>query len=299
VKLLLVSNSATERCGVAQYGRHMLDAAMTAGIQAASWHSTPAEPMPDPDLVREFDVVHVNWHAAKVGHLKEKDFETARHLSVFVHEPSNECPLVEWADLVVATEEMHMAISRVLPPPCLDYFPQSTWDGLEVTLGSSGIRRDGLDWVEGAIDRQRVELMETDGVPGPGEVNPHAWRLCPSAKDPDGWLSDEAEIERLAQCALNVFHYHSAYSGQSYAVMMGVAARRPLLVNHNRMLRHIWDEEGVEEEVYVVDDVAEGIHQVVRDLREGRERRPLRLAEERSWSMAIEKLRGWWEEILA
>lgn len=300
MKILLVSNHATERCGVAAYGRHLFNAVQDTGIHVAPWHSTPEAPLPD--KAAEFELIHVNWHAATVGHLKVGDFPAESKLSVFIHEPASVCNLVEKADLVISTEpiaNLGQGFQRfgLFPNPCLDYTPRSEWDGLEVTLGFSGIRRDGLDRIEGAIERQKLELVDQDGPPGLDEVNPHAWRLCASAKDPDGWLSDEAELERLAACAMSVFHYHSGNSGQSYAVMTGVAARRPLLVNRNRMLEHIWGEPGIEEEVYVVDDVAEGIHQVVKDLREGREKRPFELAKRRSWSVAIEKLVGWWGEL--
>jgi hypothetical protein len=80
--------------------------------------------------------------------------------------------------------------------------------------------------------------------------------------------------------------------------MMAIAARRPLLLNHNRMLEHIWNEPEAEDEVYVVDDVAEGVHAVVKDLREGREKRPERLAKRRAWSQAVPKLVEWWEEVI-
>jgi hypothetical protein len=301
VRVLLVSNPLTERCGVGQYGRHLWQALVRADVAVESWHSTPESPLPDP--VPEVDLIHVNWHAATVGHLQPFHFLGGPPLSVFVHEPMSVCPLNPQAALMLATERtLHPETGvphrfELFPNPCLDYVPRSDWDGLEITLGFSGIRHDGLDWIEGAIDRQRLELVERDGPPGPGEVNPHAWRLCPSSKDPDGWLSDEAELERMAQHAMNVYHYHSGNSGQSYAVMMAIAARRPLLLNHNRMLEHIWNEPEAEDEVYVVDDVAEGVHAVVKDLREGREKRPERLAKRRAWSQAAPKLVEWWGEV--
>lgn len=303
MKILLVSNHATERCGVAQYGRHLFNAAANAGVPIVPWHSTPKAPLPDE--AEAFDLIHVNWHAATVGHLQPEHFEGGPPLSVFIHEPASLCPLIPQAALVLSTEPSIEGYDRVLPHrfevfpnPCLDYIPRAEWDGLEVTLGFSGIRRDGLDWIEGAVGRQRLELVDQDGAPGLGEVNPHAWRLCPSSSDPDGWLSDEAELERMASHALNVYHYHSANSGQSYAVMTGIAARRPLLVNRNRMMEHVWSEPGIGDEVYVVDDVAEGIHEIVRDLREGREKRPFELAKRRSWSLAVETLAGWWGEVI-
>ncbi len=294
-KILLISNNETERCGVALVGRHLLQAAWRAGLKMLAWHATPEEPLPL--QAKEFDVIHVNWHAGPLGHLQPGMFPEGPKLSVFIHEPASLCNLVERADLVISAEPGINGVAKrleVLLPPCLDYSPQSTWDGYELTLGSSGIRRDGLDWVAGAVQRQQVELVQQDGPLGLGEVHPGAWRLEPSSADPDGWLSDEAEIERLAQCAMTVFHYHSAYSGQSYAAMLGVAARRPVLVNRNRMLEHLWASERAAEELYIYDDVAEGIYQVVQDLREDRERRPWKLAKERSWGKAIKRMEEWW-----
>lgn len=298
-KILLLSNNRTERCGVALVGRHLLQACQQAGLKMLAWHSTPAEPLPA--QADEFDIIHVNWHAATVGHLKVQDFPAGPKLSIYVHEPASLCNLVERADLVIASESKLVGAEpkrlEVLLPPCLDYSPLSTWDGAELTLGSTGIRRDGLDWVAGAVERQHVELQEQDGPLGFGEVHPGAWRLAPSSQDPDGWLSDEAEIERLASCAMTVFHYHSGNSGQSYAAMLGVAARRPMLLNHNRMLEHLWASPEAQEELYVVDDVASGIYQVVQDLRDGKEKRPWKLAKARSWGRAVEKLGEWWASL--
>lgn len=301
-KVLLVSNNETERCGVALVGRHLLQAGQQAGLKILAWHSTPAEPLPV--QASEFDVIHVNWHAATLGHLRQEHFPEGPKVSLYIHEPASRCNLVERADLVVASEGALSPESgrakrlEVLLPPCLDYSPLSTWDGTEWTLGATGIRRDGLDWVAGAVQRQGVELQEQDGPLGPGEVHPQAWRIEASSQDPDGWLSDEAEVERLAACAMTVFFYTSGNSGQSVGVMMGISARRPLLINRNRMLSNLWEDPVAASELYVYDDCASGIYAIVQDLREGRERRPFKLAARRSWANAIQQYKKWWEELL-
>ena len=79
MKILLVSNHATERCGVAAYGRHLFNAVQDTGIHVAPWHSTPETPLPDE--AAEFELIHVNWHAATVGHLKVGDFPAESKLS--------------------------------------------------------------------------------------------------------------------------------------------------------------------------------------------------------------------------
>jgi hypothetical protein len=296
MNVLMLGNHLTERCGVAQYQRHMTQALRDIGVNALSWHSTAEEPLPE--NASEFDLIHVNWHAGTVGHLGSLSLPEVP-TSIFIHEPAHPLPKIGVeANLIISTEEIECLNFKLLLPPCLDYSPQATWDGMELTIGNSGIRRDGLDWVQGAIARNDAELAQQYGVPEPGEFNPRAWRLCPSAEDADGWLSDEAEIERLAGCAMNVAHYHSGNSGQSYGVMLSLAANRPLLLNRNQMLKHLWQEELAESELYVIDDVTEGILQIVQDLRDGVERRPWRLREKRSWGKAAIQLGKWWGEIL-
>lgn len=298
MKILLVSNGGTERCGVAQYGRHLYEAARFAGIRMVDWDASGGRGLPEG--AEAFDLIHVNWHAATIGHLSPEHFPKGVPVTIYLHEPASLSPLLDIAVGVFATEVLPLELigrgnTFLYPNPCPPYRPVTEWSFSEHgwKIGNSGIRHDGLDWVSGAIAAQNAELLVRDGVPEPGEVNPNAWMLSQSSHDPDGWLSDEAELERLASCALCIYHYHSGNSGQSYAVMMGVAAGRPLLLNSNRMLQNLL----VEPELYVHDDAAAGIELVIRDIRDGRERRPWKLREERSWDKRILVLKDLWERL--
>jgi hypothetical protein len=294
MRVLLVSNT-TLRCGVAQMGRRMFCALTGApdekweamrvwgppGDQVVWW---PADhPHDIPEVGDQFDVIHLNYHPGTVGHILPHKPERAK-LSVYFHEPGTGQEWWDLADLRITSEPREGA--KYLPVPVPDYIPESypphqgllqsfanvTGAPVPVRIGHSSIRRDGIDWVEPAISR-----------------HPY-WHLDCSSE----WLSDEQEIERLAACDLTIFHPHSGNPGQSSAVVMGIAAQRPLLINSSPMLRTLWDSE----EVYRYEDPEVGIQVILDDLRAGRARYPLRLAEERSWKRAAETLRGWWGELL-
>jgi len=294
MRVLLVSNT-TLRCGVAQMGRRMFCA--LTGAADEGWESIrvgrrgdlevawwPADhPLTLPDSLEEFDVVHLNYHPGTLGHLWAQRMKSAK-LSVFFHEPDTGSGWWGAADLHILAEDI--GEGKYLPVPVPDYLPKNfvQFHGAHVPMehyrpgdssvhiGHSSIRRDGIDWVAPVIERHP------------------AWRLECS----ESWLPDAQEIERLAACDLTIFHPHSGNPGQSSAVVMGIAARRPLLINSSPMLRTLHGNP----EVYQYEDPEEGVEVILRDLREGKARYPLRLAEERSWKRAAQQLVSWWEDLL-
>jgi hypothetical protein len=296
MRVLLLSNSGTERCGVAQYGRHLIEAANVTGHDVEDYDAS--YPRTVPTWAKAYDVIHVNWHAATVGHLTPDMFPPGVPVTLFLHEPAHICPLEQIAKVLFSTEKPereHGGNFVLFPHPCPLYVPQTRWtlDEYGWRIGLTGIRRDGAEWVESAVAAQNAELLAQDGPLEPGEVHPGAWSLSESARNPDGWLSDEGELERLASCALVVHHYHSNYSGQSYGVMMSVAAGRPILLNTCRMLQNLL----AEPELYVEDDVAAGIEQVIRDIRDRKERRPIRLWDSRRWDRRFMDLVQVWGRV--
>jgi hypothetical protein len=293
MRILLVSNT-TLRCGVAQMGRRMFCA--LTGAKDEGWESIrvgrrgdlevawwPADhPLTLPDSLEEFDVVHLNYHPGTIGHITPTRWGTPK-LSVFFHEPGTGSAWFVAADLkITASVE---AGAKYLPVPVPDLPLRADFQAgafrfwgpngeisRPIKIGHSSIRRDGIDWVQPVIERHPD------------------WRLECSEE----WLSDAQEVERLAACDLSIFHPHSGNPGQSSAVVMGIAARRPLLINSSPMLRTLWDSP----EVYRYEDPEAGIQAILADLRAGRARYPLRLAEERSWKVAAERLQGWWKELV-
>ena len=307
MRVLLVSNT-TLRCGVAQMGRRMYGALIQTGgvdpggdhwkgTQVAKWTEKsyldnavvwwPADhPYDIPEVGDEFDVIHLNYHPGTVGHIRPAKPAGAK-LSVYFHEPGTGQEWWDLADLRIVSEPyISDKVVKYLPVPVPDYLPKNfvQFQGAHVPMehyrpgdssvhiGHSSIRRDGIDWVAPVIERHPD------------------WRLECSSE----WLSDPEEIERLAACDLTIFHPHSGNLGQSSAVVMGIAARRPLLINSSPMLRTLHGNP----EVYQYEDPEEGVEVILRDLREGKARYPLRLAEERSWKRAAQQLVSWWEDLL-
>lgn len=297
MRILYVSNSASLVCGVGNYGRQCVEAAKRIGLDITDWDAVFPKRLP-PDAA-EYDRIHLNWHPGTIGHLQEVDVPRGPRLSVFLHEP--DCTLPEGmamrADALIAAEPRDGM--RLFLPPCPDYRPVTDWahqpPGMrEIVIGLSSIRKSGLDRLAPAVERYNRELrtawVDANGPLLPYEVLPDEWHLATGSNSPDGWLSDEAEVERLAQCTLNVAHYHGANQGQATGVMTAIAARRPVLINSNRMLENLFDEP----ELYRIEDVRDGIERILHDIRDGCERRPLQLAEKRSWGRMIWQLKEVW-----
>lgn len=295
MEVLYVSNSSVLRCGVAQYGRHCAWAAHEAGVSITDWDAT--HPMRLPPNAEDFDRIHLNWHATTIGHLQAADIPKGPRLSIFVHEPLNHPSrdLLMRADVLLAAEPRDGYV--LFENPCPDYRPSSDWAHLqpelrEVVIGESSVRKSGADRLQAAVEWHNRELASLYEIQ-PGEVLPGQWRISNASTSEDSWLSDEAEIERLAGCTLNIAHYHGGYSGQSYGVMMLVAARRPVLINSNQQFSGLFDCP----DVYRIEDPKEGIETILRDIAELRERRPLKLAEERRWSRRVQQLKSIWEAL--
>jgi hypothetical protein len=110
------------------------------------------------------------------------------------------------------------------------------------------------------------------------------------------FLPIEEVVRSLSGCTLNIFWYqHIAgddNAGQSGSVLMGVAARRPMIVSRHRKLAHV---AAYEDEIYVADteeQVYELASEIVSRLKEGLPvKRPERIVDDMSWTGAGEKYR--------
>ena len=292
MRILYVSNHNTQMCGVANYGRQCYDAAKSIGLDIDGWDASHPGALPDDAM--DYDRIHLNWIAGTLGHLQPIDIPRGPRVSIFLHEPDSKPEgIIERCDSVIAAEERPW-VTHLLEPPCPSYEPMTDWahqppELRELVFGISGIRKTGLDRLEPAVEMHNRELAAKYDLQ-PGEVPEGQWRISQGMESPDAWLSDEAEIERLAQCTLNVAHYHGGYGGQGTGVMTLIAARRPVLINSNQMLTNLFGES----ELYRVEDVRAGIELILQDIRDGRERRPLKLAERRSWKKQIWKMKEAW-----
>jgi hypothetical protein len=293
--VLFVSNRMPETgCGISLWGHLQVDALRAAGCEVTYHESWP--PVYLPDDAGAYDVVYLNYHPITLAHIQPQHLPIWRPkgaikplICAYIHEAHphwwerNQFPDI-WRALDLRLTEEPIPGQDVIPfqLPAPNYVPKGDWprSGSAPLIGHTGIRGDGLDRLGPACER-------------------NGWELSTS-KTAGRWLTMEEEIERLAACDILVAHLHGGYSGQSSSVMTAIAARRPLLINSNRMLQQIWarDQE-LAKELYRIEDVETGIATILVDLALGVAKRPLQLAEHYSWRNQTAKLIEIWKERLS
>ncbi len=276
---ILVSTNKGPNCGVSQTGFLTGEALRRGGHTVTIWEHDYPRYLPED--AGSYDVVHINFHPGPAAsHIQRQHLPNGPILSMLCHEYSplwdngGEAPSL-WTSqdvLHFCSDPLSSGIYWPLPIP--DYRPTPTsMIGKPIKIGFTGIRKDGLDWLEPICKAQN-------------------WKLDAGKE----WLSLEAEIDRLSKCHLNVVHPRSGYSGSSSAVTTAIAARRPVLVNSNPLLRGIWDiDQGLGKELYRIEDFKSGVEAILEDLDKGCAKRPLRLADEYSWANRVGELVKVWE----
>lgn len=235
MRVLFITNSATERCGVRVYGELWMAHLRQAGVEIDEWDGTyqsiQARRTDDwdgylPRYLDHYDLLHLNWDPQAINHYVPPHFGTAvPPLSVFLHDvpPNSTCPVAGIADLLLAHEpgEGIVRIDHAVPTyrssvPILAARPSS-----QLIVGTSGIRDDpGVALVEQVCQRN-------------GWIHNRNKR----------WLTTEEEIDRLAKSDVNVCWYATSGRGKSLAAMLMVAAQRPLVLSGSTMfsaLRGYW-----------------------------------------------------------
>ena len=281
LRILLVTNSAL-RCGVARYGRDLAAALTARGHHVVQHHADRcALPLLKPGDV---DAVLVNWMAGTIPNVGPDSLPPGIPSAVYFHESfcrnnAPRCPLWTTADVVFVPEPVEREGARrppvYVPMPCPDFVPTDKPADNMILLGNSSIRREGFD----------LALMV---------AGTHGWHI--DFGEPGMWFSNEDEVKRLAACTANLYLYSNGWGGQSAAVMSAVAARRPIILSRCRQFETLFPHE---DELYFVEDlspatVAQAVRTVLADMREGWEKRPVKLAKERCWATAA----GYYERAL-
>lgn len=229
MRVLLIYNATSRRCGNEQHGLQTAIALRRAGADVTVWDGTYETiyeklqqnvPAYVPADLADYDVVHFNWHPASINHYNPEHFAGARFLSVRLIDlpPHSWCPVEDRADFLIAAEPYEKA-DLIVPNPVVDWVTDLPEPDNEFTVGVSGVRGDGyLDVLQACLDHP-------------------SWRY--NARTPDDpWLSIDDEVRRLARSTVNVAWYHGS-RGVAGAPSMLLASRRPLLINYSPMLRHL------------------------------------------------------------
>jgi hypothetical protein len=220
MRVLFVTNSATQKCGVRVYGELWMNALRAAGVDVVEWDGTYQSIMARggeylPPDAHTYDLIHLNWDPQAINHYLPEHFApTGVPLSVFLHDvpPNSTCPVVPVADLLLAHEpgEGIVVMDHAVPEYRSD-MPLYK----DFSVGTSGIRNDpGVELVEQVCRR-------------------NGWYHSKSGEF--GWLDTDCEIDRLARCHVNVCWYATSGRGKSMAAMLMVAAQRPLVLSNSTM----------------------------------------------------------------
>jgi hypothetical protein len=236
MKILHISNHSVVRCGVAEYGRQWSAALRALGHQVDDWdgyypsvyarHQIGSEGY-WPETIGAYDVVHLNWQPGTLNHYTPEVWGWLREyprlplLSVFLHDipPWSTCAIADLAAVRSAFEPWADAI--VMPPPCLPPWPAVPLAPTP-TIGRTGIGQDGAATLADLCAR-------------------HGWILSDS--DPI-WVSNDAELARLARCWVNVVWYDVQRSRSSAASLIA-CARRPTVLSQCSRFDHLrpWKQE--------------------------------------------------------
>lgn len=305
MRVLFVSGFSTPRCGEAVFGALMADALEEAGVEVVRWDGAyPALYARQqlglgylPYEAEYFDLIHLNWGPANMGHFLPEHFPAGVPLSLFLHDvpPNSTCSLWDRAALRMAYERAPGVVVVPHAIPAWTPLPQEVLQPPHYSgrmLGVTGIRDDpGFALVRGVAFENGWAVLE-----------PPWWSGGP-------WLSVEEEIGRLSTCQLNVCWYHTSGRGKSMAASFCLASRRPLLLSGSSMFSHLWP---YEDEIHIVRHTHEGsgggvsrsyagsLGPILETLLSGQavKREPKRVLEEMSWRRRALEIKALWEGML-
>lgn len=227
MRVLHISNFSTVRCGVAEFGRQLSAAARAAGVDLTDWDGSYPECYRRgyfPEDVYRYDLIHFNWQPGTLNHYQPEvclDLFPTHTLSGLLHDlpPWSTWTMTEYLDVKAALEPYQDYV--VIPPPCLP--PRRPVHlSLAPTIGRTGIGSEG--------EATLVDICRR-----------HRWGLSTS---PDVWQSNEAELDRLARCWVNVVWYDTNRSRSSSASVVA-SARRPTILSTSSRFDHLkpWADE--------------------------------------------------------
>lgn len=226
MRILFIAAFGNTRCGERLYADLWVEALRKKGVSIDlwdGWYPAAKENGYLPDNAREYDIIHVNWGPANMGHYLPQHFPPGPKVSLFLHDvpPDSTTTLWHIADLRMAfvdgpgLVQLHHAVP--------EYVPKSQPPEGIIRVGVTGIRGD-----------PGPQLVEKVCLERGWEISAPLWWSG------GAFLSTEEEIERLASCHINVCWYQTSGRGKSMAAMFCCAARRPLVVSGSSMFSNLW-----------------------------------------------------------
>jgi len=124
--------------------------------------------------------------------------------------------------------------------------------------------------------------------------------IHPEAEIVTGWQPYDYMVRRLSECVATVFPYNEKAEiyGVSAGVRMGMAAGRPIIVSEHA--QQFKDLKKYPDEVYVTHSskLEEATRLVLRDVRNGCERKPSELLKDMSWSQCATKYVALYKQLM-
>lgn len=286
MKVCVIGNLSDRRCGFQNFTvqtdialrRAGLDVTLFDGTYSAVYARREAgiESFFPPD-VESYDVLHLIWNAMTMNHYSGADWASLRRpvISWWDGGPSDaSCPFldhmqVRWSDY---PRDGYHYLDYPVPDWVEDLPAPDPAAGFVV--GASSVRGDGITTIRQVCAAQSWTL----NLPTPGV-----------------WLSLEAEIRRLARSTVNVCWYHTPalWKNRASAPSMLIAAKRPVLINHDDLMAHLH----TAPDLYHADDddLATALHEIHREWQGGPLHRPFASFDRLSWSHAATQLISTWK----
>lgn len=291
MKVLYISPLGNPRCGEKTYGQIWVEALRAQGVDVHEWdgwypHAKEHGYLP-PDA-NSYDLIHVNWGPANMGHYLPEHIPSGVPLSVFLHDvpPNSTCSLVPRAQLLMSYDPMEGShvIDHAVPegpfPKDVATFPKDA-----VVVGVSGVRNDPGHYMVRDLCARRGWIFNA----------PTWWDGSMGGVD-GPWLDWRSEIARLSASTFNVCWYQTTGRGKSMAAMFCVAAQRPLVLSGSTMFSAL---EPYSNELYQTSYFdAPWLEDVTTDvLRDNCELVPSRAARELSWTHCATRIKTLWESV--
>jgi hypothetical protein len=238
LRVCLIGNLSDRRCGFQNVTQQMITSlGKHPGIALTVWDGTYSSIYARQQeghsgffpLHTNFDVVHLIWNAMTMNHYNGAGWQYLIDQGIVTSwwdgGPSDaSCPFIDfqqvrWSDY--PRDGYHHLDYPV--PDWVDHLPPPD---PAFTVGASSVRGDGVPEIQAICES-------------------HGWAM--NLPTPGVWLSVEDEIRRLARSTVNVCWYNTPplWHNRASAPSMLLASHRPLLINQDPLVAHLWDDPAV------------------------------------------------------